>query len=381
MKRTLAIVGAGALLLWTGLGLFAWSSVAQRVTVISSEEQSQADQQVEARVLALADELGALHQDVRALADAMGASLQSLSDGLLANQDEHAAALELQVAAWREEAGSRTASPSRDELAGLLRELETIKAALVAPAVSGPAAQLVPTLAASEAVPGTPGQPVDAPTVEVAQVAVPEAASEPAPAPEAPRRKSFLAFKLPSDDFRFDERRTWTILPALSRVGFDAKTTLHDFTATTSTLEGELEADLSRPADAPRARLSVQAATLVSGNGDRDEAMKEHLAVVANPKLDFELTRFEVEALDLAGMKATGTAHGRMTVRGVTRDMAMPVRLSIDDARRLCVEGEMPLDLTTFEVPVPSKLGLISMEKVVKVWISLRLRVNPRTEG
>jgi hypothetical protein len=26
-------------------------------------------------------------------------------------------------------------------------------------------------------------------------------------------------------------------------------------------------------------------------------------------------------------------------------------------------------------------LGLISMEKIVRVWISLRLRVNPRTEG
>jgi polyisoprenoid-binding protein YceI len=374
VKRFLAIVGAAALFLWTGLGLFAWSSAAQRVTVILAEEQNKAEEQAEARVLALADELGALRQDVRALASAMSENLQALNDGLLANQDEHAAALELRVAAWREEAGSQTVSPSKDELAGLLRELETIREALQASSVSDSATQLVPTLAASERA----SEEIAAPPIPLeSEVAAPVQVS----APEAPRRKSFLAFKLPSDDFRFDERRTWAILPSLSRVGFDAKTTLHDFTATTSSLEGELEADLSHPASAPRARLRVQASTLASGNGERDEAMREHLAVAEHPNLDLELTGFEAQTIDLGSMTASGTAHGRMTVRGVTREVSMPVKLSIDDARRLCVEGEMPLDLTAFDVPVPKKLGLISMEKVVRVWISLRLRVNPRTEG
>lgn len=322
MKRTLAIVGAGALFLWTGLGLAAWASVARRVTVTSSDHESIAVDSP--RLLALADEVGALHQDVRALARALGENLQALNEGLLASQDEHASTLELRMNALREEIGARTAG--------------------------------------------------EAPPAVVA----------PSPAPKAegakPRR-SFLAFQLPSDDFRFDERRTWAVLPALSRVGFDARTTLHDFTATTSAIEGELEADLSRAGEAPRAHLWVQAAMLASGDDGRDEAMREHLAVLEHPTLEFELTHFEPAEVDAAALRASGLVHGRMSVRGVTQEVAMPVELTIDDAHRLCVEGEMALDLTHYGVPVPNKLGLITMNEEVKVWISLRLRANPRSEG
>ncbi len=383
IKRTLAIVGAGALLAWTGLGLVAWSSAARRVTVDFEDESSHADERAD--TLALRDELGALHQDLRALATAMGENLQALQDGLLSSQDEHAAAIELRLAALRDEVGSRTSSPSSDELADLVRELGALSDAVSASGASGSAAQFVPPApsvepavtepAASE--PLVAAAPAEQPPVVAP---APEPAAAPAPAAAQPR-KSFLAFKLPSDDFRLDERRAWSILPTLSRVGFDAKTTLHDFTATTSTLEGELEADLSRPGDAPRAQVRAQAATLVSGDDKRDEAMREHLAVTEHATLEFELTRFEPAEVDLTAQRATGTAHGRLRLRGVTQEVAMPVRLSIDEARRLCVEGEMMLDLTRFQVPVPNKLGLISMEEEVKVWISLRLRANPRSEG
>ena len=144
---------------------------------------------------------------------------------------------------------------------------------------------------------------------------------------------------------------------------------------------GELEADLSKPGEAPRARLVAQAKTLASGNADRDEAMREHLAVEEHPEIVFELQSFAPAELDLAAMKAAGKARGKMTIRGVTQEVEMPVQVTVDDARRLCVEGEMMLDLERFSVPVPNKLGLISMEKEVKVWISLRLRANPKTEG
>lgn len=356
MKRTLALVGAGTLFLWTVLGFVAWSSVAQRVTVTCSDhELVDADAP---RLSALADELGALRQDVRALAQALGENFQALNDELLASQTEHAAALELRVNALRDEVGSLTSPPSSaassttDEPADLMREPGVLRDALQASAAPGSAARPFPVAAA------------------------------PAPAAGKPQaRKSFLAFELPSDDFRFDERRTWAVLPALSRIGFDARTTLHDFTATTSVLEGELEADLSKSGETPRARLAVQAATLASGDAARDEEMRARLSVEQHPTLEFELTRFEPDEMDAAALRASGVAHGRMRVHGVTQEVAMRVKLSIDAARRLCVEGEMALDLTRFGVPVPNKLGLITMEKEVKVWISLRLRAHPRSAG
>lgn len=346
MKRILASVGVLALLAWTGLGLFVWSSAARRVTVAYLDEDVRARDKAE--LLELKDELGALHQDVRALAGAMGENLQALNDALLAAQVEHAGALERQLAELREETRATGLAA---------RELET----------SG-------TMPLPETLPPEPAIATADPAV-LAPPAAPEAA-----APVAKPRKSFLAFQLPSDDLRFDERRAWTILPALSRVGFDGKSTLHDFTATTSELEGELEADLSRAGEAPRARVRVRTARLASDSAKRDEEMRALLAVDQHPTLDFELTRFEPAEVDVAGLRAAGTAHGRLSVRGVTQEMAMPVRLSIDDARRLLVEGEVMLDLTRFQVSVPNKLGLITMEKEVKIWISLRLRANPRSQ-
>jgi polyisoprenoid-binding protein YceI len=343
------------------------------VTVQISESESTVAADSPA-VLALADEVNALHADVRALASGMGANLQALHEALTSSLDEHAAASELRMAALRDEVGSRwIASSPSDGLADLRREIQELRRSFERSG-SGSPAQSVPFDVAAEAASAEPAAHSTAPTEPVPMVAEPAA-----PQPKA--KKSFLAFKLPSDDFRFDERRSWAIVPTLSRVGFDAKTTLHDFTAVTSGLTGELEVDLSKPADAPRARMVAQAKTLASGNTDRDESMREHLAVEEHPEIVFELASFLPAELDLAAMKAAGKARGKMTIRGVTQEVEMPVKVTVDDARRLCVEGEMMLDLERFQVPVPNKLGLISMEKEVKVWISLRLRANPKTEG
>jgi polyisoprenoid-binding protein YceI len=343
-----------------------WSSVARRVTVVLGEEHDDPD----ARLPALADEVGALRTDLRALA----AALESQQGALATRLDEHAVVLERQIAAVRDEAGSR--GPPSDELAGLVREPSELRGAAGASLGSRPVAQLVPPAAEESARAATASVPPAAGSS--AQSVDPPATG---PTVAAQGRQSFLAFRLPSDDFRFDERRTWTVIPALSRVGFDARSTLHDFSGVTSAVEGELAVDLAHPALEPRVRLRVEAADLATGDGRRDDAMREHLAVAEHASLEFELTRFEPSAVDAGARELAGTAHGRLRIRGVVRDVSMAVRLALDDAQRLCVEGSMPLDLEHFGVPVPSKLGLISMEKSVEVWISLRLRVTPRTDG
>jgi len=376
MNRALTLAGSLALLAWTGLGLFAWAKVAERVTIVTSDS-ADATPPDSPGVLALADEVNALHQDVRALAGGFGESLTALHDALSSSLDEHAAATELRLSELRDEVGPRPDSFPRDGLADLRREVAELRLSL----------ERNSALPAAQSVPSTPVAEEPAAVFEVAEL--PPGPTEAAPAepmaapavPEKKARKSFLAFKLPSDEFRFDERRTWALVPGLSRVGFDAKTTLHDFTATTSGVSGELEVDLSRPDDAPRTRLVAQAKTLVSGDDGRDEEMWERLAVEAHPEIVFELASFAPAELDLATMKASGKARGKMTIRGVTQEVEMPVKVAVDDARRLCVEGEMKLDLERFSVPVPNKLGLISMEKEVNVWISLRLRATPKGEG
>jgi hypothetical protein len=58
----------------------------------------------------------------------------------------------------------------------------------------------------------------------------------------------------------------------------------------------------------------------------------------------------------------------------------MPLKVVVDESMRLVVEGESPLKLSDFGVPVPSKLGLISMQDEVRIWISLRARVAGRVK-
>ena len=55
-------------------------------------------------------------------------------------------------------------------------------------------------------------------------------------------------------------------------------------------------------------------------------------------------------------------------------EVAMPVQLSVDDSKRVLAKGEMTLALTDYGVPVPSQLGVISMQDEVKVWIALQAR-------
>jgi polyisoprenoid-binding protein YceI len=350
MKRLALLAGVLGMVAWTALGAIAWSRIAREA------ETPATDADRDARALAaLTDEVETLHADVRALAQGFGESLQALHDELAARADEHAA--------------------------GLLRELGRRLDAADAVGSAGSSAHAPDLELALDG-----DEPVEVVAVDApAPVEAPPSQSEPVtatePAPAAPRHGSFLAFPLPSDEFRFDERRTWSVLPALSRAGFDAKTTLHDFSGVTSAVAGELECALADPDEKPHARIVVEAARLESGDAKRDEAMREHLAVDEHATLEFVLTGFEPRTVDAGDLRVAGTAEGTMTIRGVTRAVSMPVELAVDDARRLSVEGEMTLDLETFGVPVPNKLGLITMEKDVKVWLSLRLRANPRSEG
>lgn len=376
VKRPLLLLAAVTLFAWTGLGLLAWQSVAQRVTILSCDGAERPDGSGEVAVLG--DRVAALQEDVRALAKATGEGLVNLHEELTTRQDEHATVLANRMDALRGEVASRTPSPSGDGLDDLLHEVAAIRVSLSAfsaetASAAASAVQSVP--------PSAEPEPPALATESAAEPAPPVLVVPPFAEPAAKPRKSFLAFTLPSDDLRFDERRSWSLLPGLSRLGFDAKTTLHDFTAATSAVEGELEVELAQPGFRPRAHLVVQARELDSGDDKRDTEMRERLGVEQHPTLEFELTRFVPAETDPTAMRAQGTAHGRMTIRGATHEVAMPVRLAIDEARRLTVEGEMKLDLERFGVPVPNKLGLITMQKEVQVWIALKFRALPRSEG
>jgi polyisoprenoid-binding protein YceI len=88
----------------------------------------------------------------------------------------------------------------------------------------------------------------------------------------------------------------------------------------------------------------------------------------------FTATGFEASRVDPDARVVAGVVRGRMTIRGVERPFSMPVQVTVDAGQRLVIEGQAPLSLPDHGVPVPNKLGLITMEEDVQMWIALKAR-------
>jgi polyisoprenoid-binding protein YceI len=211
-----------------------------------------------------------------------------------------------------------------------------------------------------------PPTPVELPPPAVVRETV-------APPPPSDARR-FLSFELSKTGFAFDAPRRYVIVKQLSRVGFDARSTIHDFSGSTSDVTGEIVTCLARPAEGSRGSISVSAAELTTQDPDRDANMRENLDIAAHPQLGFVIESFRSSRVDATHEIVEGEVTGKLEIRGVTHDVTMPVRVSVEPSKRVVVEGEMWIHLPDFGVPVPNKLGLLRMNPNVRVWISLRLR-------
>lgn len=365
-KTILAWIGLLALVA-LGLGTAAGLAVLDdRVRIVV-----QADGTPDAAALATAqlrDEVGQVQRDLRALADALTAGVQHLAAAQEEGAASHAATLGAQIQKLHvahEQVSTR--------VQGIVDGQRTLRAAVDDLATRALAA--APTLARAQPGVDQPddSQPRDAvPTPPQPTVAI-EPTPPPADAPPA-RRRSAFAFSLPSQAFRFDARQRFELLPSLSRVGFDAKSTLHDFTGVTSKLSGTVTLNLAAPGADCRGAIHVDAAALDTGLAGRNDAMREHLATAQHGEIVFAFESMTDVTVDANELRTLGTVHGKLTIRGQTHDLAMPVRLHVDDSRRVHAEGEAKVLLSAYGVPVPSQLGMIRMEDEVKIWIALQAR-------
>ena len=365
------VVGAVAALVMVG----------ERVQV-TVQEGGQAAARGPDPVELLRADVSQLASDLGALSDASGPQLQALHDSLAEESRARGDALAAELRALQaqvQELRTRVDRGLADEAAARARidpALEALAARLdaVVAALSIPAPAVEPrSEPAPEAV--TESAPTTVPAARTGPEPVP------APPPAEPPKKGFLTFQLPSRSFAFDRLQRWSILPGLSRVGFDAKSTLHDFSGVTQSVAGELTANLARPEAGCKGTVTVEAASLDTGEKDRDADMQKGLDVAGHPQLSFEWTGFTPESSDATAMKTTGTVRGRLTIRGTAREFAMPVRISVDSSRRAAIEGEAKLKMSDYGIEPPSKLGLISVEDQVTIWIALRARSLGDAEG
>jgi polyisoprenoid-binding protein YceI len=344
-------------------------------------------------IVELKDDVDVLTGELRTLQQALGSNFEQLAAGI----DERAAGRHTEVMALQRDLASvqtqlaglgQENAALRQQLAQLGQQLEVMAAggALQAAAAPG-AAQALP------ANPQTPSNPVAIPTPPPAnpdagqpdavkpdaakpEAAKPEAAKPEATKPDAAKPKGNFLFG--GARFRCDEAHDYEIVPELSRVAFDAKSTLHDFTGVTQNVSGAFRLDFDDPQGAWTGSVRCDATTLKTGVDGRDSNMWEYLDTKNHPAIEFTIEKFEPakDGVDVAKQTAKGEVKGTMRIRGKQKPVRMPVQLEIDAQKRLIVKGEMPLSLPDYDVPVPSQLGVINMEKDVKVWISLRARVK-----
>jgi polyisoprenoid-binding protein YceI len=396
-------VGVVALVALGVGGIAALAVVKQRITlVVHDEQQASATRGPEPLELLRAD-LAQLREDFGAFTQALGPQLEQLHASLDGASSERAQAAQAALAklevrsqadgvafAARLEELSQSLARTQSEQAASLVWLERTFAAVTARASEVDAAAAETQAQLSAAVTptpsDTPSETAAASVAAPAQPSAPAAADEPstaapasnpdvaAQAPASEPKRAFLSFSLPSQSFSFAGRQRLALVPSLSRVGFDAKSTLHDFSGVTQKVEGELEVDLANPAAGCSGAVRVDARSLDSGLADRDAGMREQLSVDAHPQLRFTWTGVRDAQVDAAAQKLTAVALGKLAIKGVEREVAFPVRVSVDASKRVAIEGELEVAMKDWGVEPPSQLGMIRVENKLKLWIALRAR-------
>lgn len=165
-----------------------------------------------------------------------------------------------------------------------------------------------------------------------------------------------------------------------SRATFESDAPLESIVGITTKVGGVIKVDREKPG-AAIAKIEIDVASFNTGNSMRDDHLrsKDWLDATAFPKIIFELAAVEgLEAL-VAEKYARATAKGKLTIRGVTKAISVPIRVGLFpyseklkglmpyvSSDLLRVSTRFDVRLSEFGVKVPEMLGL-KVSEVVKV--------------
>jgi len=173
---------------------------------------------------------------------------------------------------------------------------------------------------------------------------------------------------------------SWSADPEASHVEFVLHTFWHDVHGTSAALEATLDSASGDPLADGVVSVSVQAATLLTGNDRRDRKMREeHLEVGKFPLLEFRSTapprRSEAPAEGAAGT-ARLTVDGDLTIHGVTRKVSVLVE-ALAAGGAWVMKGALVVKLTDFGVPDPS-IALNKVKDDLDLGFEIRFKARDR---
>lgn len=169
---------------------------------------------------------------------------------------------------------------------------------------------------------------------------------------------------------------SWSADPGACRAEFVLHTFWHDVHGTTSAVEATLESASGDPLADGSVIVSVEAASLVTGNARRDRKMREaHLEVEKYPRLEFRSSappRGDRAPGETAAGASRLIVEGDLTIHGVTKKVEVAVE-ALRDGDGWVMKGSLVVKLTEFGVPDPS-IAINKVKDDVDLGFEIRLK-------
>jgi polyisoprenoid-binding protein YceI len=138
--------------------------------------------------------------------------------------------------------------------------------------------------------------------------------------------------------------------------------------ATLRIISGSVDGDPQNPAQTGHIKFVIDATTFDSGNSHRDNVvLATALDTAEYQTITFESTRLESVQIDAPGKMGHADVVGNLTLHGTTREISVPVDVSLDSDGTLSGDGEVSFNYTDFGVRVPRLLFALPAGKEVTI--------------
>jgi polyisoprenoid-binding protein YceI len=133
-------------------------------------------------------------------------------------------------------------------------------------------------------------------------------------------------------------------------------------------ISGEVDGDPAKPAATGHVKLVIDATSYSSGLDHRDrKVLSSALETALYQSIIFESKRIDNAEIDAPGALGKATIVGRLTLHGTTRELDVPVSVTLSPDRHFSADGEVSFDYTDYGVHRPGVLGVIKAGRRVSI--------------
>ena len=167
-------------------------------------------------------------------------------------------------------------------------------------------------------------------------------------------------------------------LGAESKLWFDGKSTVRDWSCKATQIDAVIDAEPSAPANVLKGQKAVKTATLTfptakldCNNGTMNGHMMKALNGAKHANIVFTLSGYDLDA----AAPVKGTLNGTLLINGVTKPISFPAEFKPAAGGALQVTGKYDLTMTQWQVEPPKlMMGTLKVNPVVTVNFDLLLK-------